>query len=108
MPVCVDGTVVRGCAMVNQAALTGEPLAVERTVGDDVFAGTAVEDGEIIVRGEGRTSGQTKLRSIVNLVEQSEVLQGPHAVAHASALPTASCRGTSCLRALWRLPRAAW
>ena len=71
MPVCVDGVVVRGCAMVNQAALTGEPLAVERTVGDDVFAGTAVEDGEIIVEVKAN-EGDTKLRSIVNLVEQTE------------------------------------
>ena len=71
MPVCVDGTVVRGCAMVNQAALTGEPLAVERSVGDDVFAGTAVEDGEIIVEVKAN-EGQTKLRTIVNLVEQTE------------------------------------
>ena len=71
MPICVDGTVERGTAMVNQATLTGEPLAVERTVGDDVFAGTAVEDGEISVRVRNAT-GETKLRSIVSLVEQSE------------------------------------
>ncbi len=71
MPVSVDGVVVSGTAMVNQAALTGEPLAVERTVGDDVFAGTAVEDGEIIVEVKAN-EGQTKLRSIVNLVEQTE------------------------------------
>lgn len=74
MPVCVDGTVERGCAMVNQATLTGEPLAVERTVGDDVFAGTAVEDGEIYVRVRA-AAGSTKLRSIVSLVEQSELLK---------------------------------
>ena len=71
MPVCVDGVVEQGCAMVNQATLTGEPLAVERTVGDDVFAGTAVEDGEVFVRVKANT-GETKLRSIVSLVEQSE------------------------------------
>ena len=71
MPVCVDGTVVRGTAMINQAALTGEPLAVERTVGDDVFAGTACEDGEIIVEVKAN-AGETKLRSIVNLVNQTE------------------------------------
>ena len=70
MPICIDGVVERGCAMVNQSALTGEPLAVERTVGDDVFAGTAVEDGEILVRVKANT-GDTKLRSIVSLVEQS-------------------------------------
>ena len=71
MPVCVDGEVVRGTAMVNQAALTGEPLAVERGVGDNVFSGTAVEDGEIIVRVTA-DAGETKLRSIVALVEQAE------------------------------------
>ncbi|MFR8045931.1 MAG: heavy metal translocating P-type ATPase [Eggerthella lenta] len=69
--VCVDGEVVRGTAMVNQAALTGEPLAVERGVGDNVFSGTAVEDGEIIVRVTA-DAGETKLRSIVALVEQAE------------------------------------
>lgn len=74
MPVCVDGTVERGLAMVNQANLTGEPLAVERTVGDSVYAGTAVEDGEVFVRVKHGASG-TKLRSIVSMVEQSEDLK---------------------------------
>lgn len=74
MPVCVDGVVVRGAAMVNQAALTGEPLAVERMAGDDVFAGTAVEEGEIVIR-VGAEPASTKLRSIVNLVEASEQLK---------------------------------
>ena len=74
MPVCVDGEVVRGTAMVNQAALTGEPLSVERVAGDNVFAGTAVEDGEIVVRVTA-DAGETKLRSIVSLVEQSEAFK---------------------------------
>ena len=74
MPVCVDGVVERGVAMVNQSTLTGEPLAVERTVGDDVFAGTAVEEGEIFVRVRSCAS-DTKLRSIASLVELSESLK---------------------------------
>ena len=74
MPVPIDGTVESGVAMVNQAAMTGEPLAVERTVGDDVFAGTACEDGQIYVRVR-KAAGDTKLRSIVSLVEQSEALK---------------------------------
>ena len=74
MPVCVDGVVERGVAMVSQSTLTGEPLAVERTVGDDVFAGTAVEEGEIFVRVRSCAS-DTKLRSIVSLVELSESLK---------------------------------
>ena len=74
MPVSVDGVVERGVAMVNQSTLTGEPLAVERTVGDDVFAGTACEDGEIFVRVKAATS-ETKLRSIVSLVEMSQSMK---------------------------------
>ena len=74
MPVCVDGVVERGCAMVNQAALTGEPLAVERAAGDSVYAGTACEDGEMFVRVT-HGAGGTKLRSIVSMVEQSEALK---------------------------------
>lgn len=75
MPVCVDGAVERGCATVNQSALTGEPLAVERGVGDSVYAGTACEDGEMFVRVT-HGAGGTKLRSIVSMVEQSEGLKG--------------------------------
>ena len=74
MPIPVDGTVEWGCAMVNQSTLTGEPLAIERSVGDDVCAGTAVEDGEAYVR-ERAAATDTKLRSIVSLVEQSEALK---------------------------------
>lgn len=54
--------------------LTGEPLAVERTVGDDVFAGTVVEEGEILVRVK-QDANTTKLRSIVNLVETADSLK---------------------------------
>ena len=75
MPICADGVVERGMAMVNQSTLTGEPLAVERAVGDDVFAGTAVEEGEIFVRVRS-SAGDTKLRSIMSLVELSESLKG--------------------------------
>ena len=71
MPVAVDGAVESGVAMVNQAALTGEPLAVERSAGDDVFAGTSVEDGEILVRVKS-DPGETRLRSKVALVEQAK------------------------------------
>lgn len=71
MPVCVDGEVVRGTAMVNQAALTGEPLPVERSAGDDVFAGTAIEEGEIVVLVKAEAA-QTRLRSITALVEQAQ------------------------------------
>ena len=74
MSICIDGVVEQGSAMVNQATLTGEPLAVERSVGDDVFAGTVVEDGSILVRVRANTA-QTKLRSIVSLVQTADSLR---------------------------------
>ena len=74
MPVVVDGLIESGIAMVNQASLTGEPLAIERTVGDDVFAGTSVEEGEILVRVKA-DPGQTRLRSIVSLVQSADQYQ---------------------------------
>ena len=74
MSICIDGVVEQGSAMVNQATLTGEPLAAERSVGDDVFAGTVVEDGGILVRVRANTA-QTKLRSIVSLVQTADSLK---------------------------------
>lgn len=74
MSICIDGVVEQGSAMVNQATLTGEPLAVERSIGDDVFAGTVVEDGSILVRVRANTA-QTKLRSIVSLVQAADSLK---------------------------------
>ncbi|MDR2352009.1 MAG: hypothetical protein LBF22_02400, partial [Deltaproteobacteria bacterium] len=46
----VDGIVVEGEAMVNQATMTGEPLPVRMVSGGAVFAGTTVEEGELVVR----------------------------------------------------------
>ena len=74
MPVVVDGVIESGIAMVNQSSLTGEPLAIERAVGDDVFAGTSVEDGEIFVRCKS-APGESRLRSIVSLVKNADLYQ---------------------------------
>jgi len=59
---------------VNQSSLTGEPLAIERAVGDDVFAGTSVEDGQILVRCKAGP-GESRLRSIVSLVKNADLYQ---------------------------------
>ena len=74
MPIVVDGVIESGLAMVNQSSLTGEPLAIERAVGDDVFAGTSVEDGEILVRCKAGP-GESRLRSIVSLVKNADLYQ---------------------------------
>lgn len=67
----VDGTVVAGEAAVNQATMTGEPLAVHRCAGGSVFAGTVVEDGEIDI-APTQKGGQTRLSKIIEFIETSE------------------------------------
>lgn len=74
MPIPIDGVIEKGLATVNQTALTGESIAIERSVGDDVFAGTVVEGGEIFVRVKADAEA-TKLRSIVSMVDQFEALK---------------------------------
>jgi len=44
----LDGTVIEGEAMVNQAALTGESMPVRKIAGATVYAGTVVEEGECV------------------------------------------------------------
>lgn len=63
--------VLDGEAAVNQTAMTGEPLAVHRTSGGAVFAGTVVESGEIAIRPTGIGDG-TRLSQIISFVEESE------------------------------------
>lgn len=70
----VDGTVASGEALVNQAAITGEPLAVEKRQGSSVFAGTLVQEGEIFV--ETRAVGsQTKVQGILSMIDSSQQLK---------------------------------
>ena len=70
----VDGEVVDGQAAVNQSSLTGESVAIERKKGDSVYAGTAVEAGEVFVRVTGDPQ-DSKIRSIVTTVEQAESMK---------------------------------
>ncbi|MDR2368879.1 MAG: heavy metal translocating P-type ATPase [Deltaproteobacteria bacterium] len=67
----VDGRIVEGEAMINQATMTGEPLAVRKTIGGAAFAGTAVEEGEIVIRAD-KVGGETRIRSIIEYIKESE------------------------------------
>ena len=69
-----DGEVVTGEGMINQASLTGESLPVRRTVGQSVFAGTVLEEGEIEVLVKA-VSGSTRFEKIVTMIEDSEKLK---------------------------------
>lgn len=69
-----DGEVLDGDAMVNQASLTGESVPVQRTVGNTVFAGTVVEEGEITIR-VNEVEGNNRFDQIVTMIEESEKLK---------------------------------
>ncbi len=66
-----DGTVVEGEGLVNEASLTGEPLSVHRKVGDSVYAGSVLEEGELLVRVRG-VGGDTRIQAVLRTIEESE------------------------------------
>ena len=70
----LDGTVLEGEAMVNQAALTGESMPVRKAEGSTIYAGTVVEEGEcvFIAKAEG---GSNRYDKIVAMIEESEKLK---------------------------------
>ena len=70
----VDGKVVDGEAMVNEASMTGEPLAVHKSEGKTVHAGTVIEEGNIIVEVYSMNK-ETRLNKIIDLIENSEELK---------------------------------
>lgn len=69
-----DGVVDQGEGMVNQASLTGESVPVHKGHGDSAYAGTVVEEGELVVRvvKTGKTSRYDK---VVAMIEESEKLK---------------------------------
>ena len=70
----LDGAVIEGEAMVNQAALTGESMPVRKGEGATVYAGTVVEEGEcvFVAKAEG---GANRYDKIVSMIEESEKLK---------------------------------
>lgn len=70
----LDGEVIDGGATVNQSAITGESVAVNKTVGSRVYAGTVVESGECIIKVT-QINGQGKYDRIVKMIEDSEKLK---------------------------------
>ena len=70
----LDGVVTSGDAMVNQASMTGESAPVRKGEGSYVYAGTAVEEGEITLRVR-KAAGDTRFERIVTMIEESEQLK---------------------------------
>ena len=69
-----DGEVVDGEAMINQASLTGESVAVRRTIGNYVYAGTVVEEGEVTIDVKA-VGGSSRYEKIAAMIEDSEKLK---------------------------------
>lgn len=69
-----DGVVVLGEAMVNQASLTGEAIPVQKNEGKYVYAGTVLEEGELVIKVK-KTGGSSRFERIVEMIEESEKLK---------------------------------
>jgi len=71
-----DGEVIDGHSAMDQAAITGESLPVERGVGDEVYAGTVNGSGTVLVRVT-KLSSESMLANIVHLVEEAHSSRAP-------------------------------
>ena len=69
-----DGVIVRGEGMVNQSSLTGEPLPVAKKENGYAYAGTVLEEGELVIQVK-EVSGATKYEKIVTMIEKTEKLK---------------------------------
>ena len=72
----VDGVVVEGHSSVEESMITGEPLPVEKTVGDKVTGGTVNGTGSFVMRAE-RVGSDTLLGQIVNMVAEAQRSRAP-------------------------------
>ncbi len=70
----VDGVVIEGEVMVNQASLTGESVPVPKHLDSAVYAGTIVEEGECVIEVK-QASGSSRYDQIITMIEQSEQMK---------------------------------
>jgi len=70
----LDGVIKEGEGMVNQASLTGEAIPVAKNPGGYVYAGTVLEEGELLIEVK-ENSGTTKYEKIVAMIEKTEKLK---------------------------------
>jgi len=102
----VDGTVLSGEAMLNEAAMTGESVPVRRTRGDRVLSGTVVEEGRLRIYAEQVGRGTAAAR-IADYVEQSLTAKS-HTQLNAARLADRLVPGVLGLAGLAWLVSADW
>lgn len=69
--ISVDGTVIEGNAYVNQAAITGESIPVNKNLEDQVYSGTIIESGYLIIKAD-RVGEDTTFARILQMVEEAQ------------------------------------
>jgi len=67
----VDGTVVEGTSAVDESPITGESVPIDATEGDEVYAGSIVEEGYLEVEATA-PAGESTLAKVIDLVEDAE------------------------------------
>lgn len=74
--IAADGEIVEGTSSINEAAITGESMPVDKTVGDSVYAGTLNQQGAIKVRVT-KLVADTTIAKIIHLVEEAQNERAP-------------------------------